>query len=165
MIIEIFRDIDGFEKYYSVSNLGNVKSKKRDIILKPLLGTMGYLYVNLYKNKIGKHYFIHRLVCQSFHDNPLNKKCVNHLDGDRLNNVFYNLEWATYSENNMHAYRVLGRKTNGRKVAKIDNHNNVIEIYRSAREAGRKNNVTHGNISQVCRGVRIKCKGVRYKYI
>ena len=51
MIIEIFRDIDGFEKYYSVSNLGNVKSKKRDIILKPLLGTMGYLYVNLYKNK------------------------------------------------------------------------------------------------------------------
>ncbi len=56
--------------------------------------------------------YIHRLVAECFIPNPLNKRCVNHIDGNKLNNDLSNLEWVTHSENHKHAYRELGRKPN-----------------------------------------------------
>ena len=86
--------IEGFDKFYQISECGLVKSFKsfrkngRIKIPRILEGTYsgGYLGVTLTKNGKSKIYFIHRLVAQAFIKNPGNKPCVNHKDGDKFNN-------------------------------------------------------------------------------
>lgn len=109
---EIWKDIKGYEGLYQVSNYGRVKSldRKSDIdgrlikskILKPGLNNPGYKFVILRKNGISENKMIHRLVAETFLNNPMD--CVNHKDGNKLNNHMSNLEWCTYSENKKHAY-------------------------------------------------------------
>lgn len=114
--MEIYKDIIGFENIYQISNLGNVRSldrlvrshkdKTRTIKGKsyiPYIGLRGYKTVNLRIAKNIKLIPIHRLVAIAFIDNPDNKPCVNHKDGNKLNNEISNLEWVTYKENNNHA--------------------------------------------------------------
>lgn len=76
-----------------------------------------YGVVNLHS----KTYHVHRLVAETFIPNHLNKKCVNHIDGDGMNNNVDNLEWCTYKENNQHASKVL------RRMGKIINGKNMTE--------------------------------------
>lgn len=87
---------------YSISSYGRVKSIKRNLIMKQHLNTHGYYIIRI--NKQTKT--IHRLVAQTFIPNPENKKTVNHIDGNKLNNKVYNLEWATHSENLKHAFEI-----------------------------------------------------------
>lgn len=112
---EVWKPIEGYEGLYEVSNLGRVKNLERRIpfgyglrtiperILKNNVNEFGYLYVRLYKDAKGKKHKIHRLVAQTFIENPENKKCVNHIDGNKQNNSVENLEWVTHSENMKHA--------------------------------------------------------------
>ena len=98
---EIWRDIDGYEGLYQVSNKGRVKSLKygKERILRPGWKTGGYLFVILCKNGNQSKQRIHRLVAQAFIPNPNNKPQVNHLDENKKNNCVDNLEWATAKEN------------------------------------------------------------------
>jgi hypothetical protein len=118
--MEIWKDIKGYEGLYQISNLGNVKSlpKKCDLpnghsritiekIMKFGTNPNGYKYVNLRKGKVPKNIRVHRLVAEHFISNLWNKKCVNHINGIKSDNREINLEWATSSENNLHA-RVTG---------------------------------------------------------
>lgn len=98
---EIWKDIDGYEGLYQVSNLGRVKSSKHDIILKTY-SNRGYHQVQLSKNNIKSNKTIHRLVAQAFIPNPDNKPQVNHIDEDKTNNKVSNLEWVTAKENSNH---------------------------------------------------------------
>lgn len=112
---EVWKDIPEFEGLYQISNLGRVKSVARmkkhysklvyvpELIRKPGYDKDGYCIVPLNKN--GKKYMrkIHRLVAQLFIPNPLNKPVVDHIDGDRTNNIYTNLRWATVKENNKYA--------------------------------------------------------------
>jgi len=103
---EIWKDIDGFEGLYQVSNYGRVRSitrivKKWDgertvngIVLKQAKNTKGYCFVQLYKNGIGKNAVIHRLVAQAFIPNPQGLPQVNHKDENKDNNTALNLEWC-----------------------------------------------------------------------
>ena len=115
---EVFVDIPGYEGYYQVSNYGKVISLDRVIkektgktqalkgrILKLRINPGGYYYVGLGKNGSKATFAIHQLVAQAFIPNPKNKKTVNHMDGNKLNNSVANLEWSTYSENLEHAYK------------------------------------------------------------
>ena len=68
------------------------------------LGKNGYLHVDIHENGVGKKHAIHRLLAQTFIPNPEQKRTVNHIDGNKLNNKLSNLEWATDSENIQHAY-------------------------------------------------------------
>lgn len=99
---EIWKDIKGFEGLYQVSNLGRVKSLKKDIIMKPSKHREGYLYYILRKQG-RKTFKAHRLVAITFIPNPESKPEVNHKDGNKKNNSADNLEWLTRSENAIHA--------------------------------------------------------------
>ena len=106
---EIWKDIEGYESYYQVSNLGRIKSLKcwagylyvdRVKILKNILSKRGYYVVRLFKNKKGKNFYVHTLVAKTFIPNPYNKKYVDHINTNRLDNKVDNLKWVTMTENN-----------------------------------------------------------------
>ena len=101
---EVWKDIDGYDGKYQVSNLGQIRSthsgkKDRIIILKPMVQKNGYLYVALWKNNKKKNKLIHRLVALAFVDNPHNYPEVNHKDENKENNISGNLEWCEHIYN------------------------------------------------------------------
>lgn len=95
--------VEGYEGLYSVSEFGDVFSYKSNLHLKPQ-EKRGYLAVNLYKEGEIKSPLIHRLVAKAFIGNPEDKPQVNHKNGDKHKNIVANLEWATSSENSLHAF-------------------------------------------------------------
>ena len=115
-IKEEWKDIKGFEGRYKISNRGEIVRysvvdeyedriiNRKEKVIKPSINNQGYLKVGL--NKDGKYYnrYIHRLIAETFIDNPLGKPCVNHIDGNKLNNNLNNLEWVTQKENTIHAH-------------------------------------------------------------
>lgn len=109
-IMETWKNIKGYEGLYLVSNLGRIKSLKRQRIRKIATTRIGYCVVNLSKDGIKKLKTVHRLVALAFVPNPDNKQCINHKDGNKLNNKIENLEWCTHSENSKHMVEVLGIK-------------------------------------------------------
>lgn len=105
---EIWKDIEGYEGKYQVSNLGRIKSLERknsrgnqirEKILKLIYDKDGYLLVNLYKNSKKKTYKVHRLVALAHIPNPNNYPQVNHKDENPSNNHISNLEWCTNKYN------------------------------------------------------------------
>lgn len=100
--MEKWANIKGFE-HYQISDKGNVKGPRG--IMKTRPNSRGYMIVGL-RNKTDKQkiFSVHRLVAEHFIDKPDNKNYVNHIDGNKSNNVKDNLEWVTQSENQIHAY-------------------------------------------------------------
>ena len=98
-LIECWRKLEDFENY-SVSSFGRVRNDITKRILKPGISSSGYYGVKLYQNNKKKTFLVHRLVAIYFIANPMNKKCVDHIDHDRKNNRIFNLRYATYQENN-----------------------------------------------------------------
>ena len=116
--MEIWKDIQGYENLYQVSNLGRIKSldrkvkvgiKNNDIvlhkgkILKLNQKRNGYLSVDLSKEGIVKTISVHRLVAIAFIPNVDNKMQVNHINAKKYDNRVENLEWCSYEENKEHA--------------------------------------------------------------
>ena len=168
--MEIWKDVVGFERAYRVSNLGRVKSKIRkgvieEKLLKPYKNNKGYECVDLWDNNHKKK-LVHRLVAEAFIPNPEHKKVVNHKDGNPLNNKIDNLEWCTYSENMLHSFRVLGRRTvkgmviNNKPVRCLD----TGEVFVSASEAARQKGCSQSNITKAILGERNKAGGLRWSY-
>lgn len=159
-----WRTIEGYEGYYEVSDKGDVRSLDR-IVPSGKHGTRkiygrtmkltqsygrnndGYLVVNLRKDHTSKVIPVHRLVAKAFIQNPDNLPTVNHKDGDKTNNKVDNLEWASYSENNIHALDTGLRNPRGNMVAQYDMSKNIVGIYRSACEASRATGIGRGMIS------------------
>jgi len=98
IIYEIYKEIKDFPNY-CISNLGKVKNNKTNKILKQRLQKNGYLEVKLSKLNKTYHKYIHRLVIDAFLDNNDNKKCVDHINGNKIDNNLKNLRWATHIEN------------------------------------------------------------------
>lgn len=148
---EEWKDIGGYEGLYQISNMGQVCNYKGKI-LKPQKSAHGYLYVGLYKDGIYKRYTIHRLVALEFCKNPFGFNEINHIDENKQNNRFDNLEWCShlYNANFGNRPRKVG------KYAKTLRNNTVeqytkdgvfIQTFRSLREAERVTGFSRDNIS------------------
>lgn len=165
---EIWKDIEGYEGLYQVSNLGRIKSLKRkdslgrtiqEKILKLSKTSWGYFRITLKKENKRKNFLVHRLVAKTFIPNPNNYLEVNHKDEDKLNNEIENLEWCDRNYNANYgtikerlaeqARKRVGVKSPvARKVRCIT----TGEIFTTIREASKKFNINACNISDCCRG-------------
>lgn len=166
---EIWKDIKNYEGLYQVSNLGRVKSLPRNtnnqykngVIRQNIIRGKGYYYINLY-NKSTKLFTIHRLVAEAFIPNPSNLPCINHIDGNKLNNRIDNLEWCSYSNNEIHAYKHNLKTPLFKKVNQYDLDGNFIKTWNSIKEAELFYKTTH--IGECCRGTRNQTKNYIWKY-
>lgn len=163
-VVERWRVVEGYDGHYWVSDLGRITSLKgtRSIILAPG-GPMGYPFVNLSKNGRQTPIKIHRLVAEAFIPNPLNLPTVNHKDGSKTNNAVSNLEWATYGENNTHAYYT-GLKRQVKPVLALPIEPGVGFYFPSQSLAGR-HGFNQSSISRVCRGTKKTHAGYTWVYM
>jgi len=90
---------------YLIYENGNIYSNKSKRFIKPYKHKSGYLVMDIYINKKRKVKYIHRILAECFLENKDNKKCINHKDGNKENNNLSNLEWCTYQENSIHAFK------------------------------------------------------------
>lgn len=169
--------IAGYEGLYEVDTGGNVWSfhrggRKR---ITNHVGHSGYHRVCLSKNGQTRHIKVHRLVAAAFIENPENKKCINHKDGNPANNNLSNLEWVTHSENHLHAFRILGRKgsllnkhgkehPSSKPVIQYDLEGNYIAEYESCTDAGKATGCFARSIGQVALGRLKTTGGYKWKY-
>ena len=174
---EIWKDIEGFEGLYQVSNMGRVKSLERikwngrdyckipERIRKPQNNGNGYLYVMLWKDGKGKKYLVHRLVASVFCENPHGYTEVNHLDECKTNNCADNLEWCSRSYNMTYNGRAnkVGKKIS-KPVIAIDKRTGLILEFVSCIEAERETGIDHSNICDCCKGKRNSAGGFYWMY-
>ena len=186
-MIEEWKDIKDYENLYQVSNLGRVKSLKREIIysdgrkhtykekiLKPRKNKYGYLVVCLCNNGNRKEFFVHRLVALAFIPNPDNKPHIDHIDTNPLNNVYTNLHWVTPKENNNNELtkQHVSEAMKGKKISEETKEKRRKKIYcveldkvfNSIKEASEELGIFATTISAVCKGKRKTVGGYHFMY-
>lgn len=163
---EEWKNIEGYEGLYQVSNLGRVKSLNyrqtgREQILKTRKNNCGYLFVSLYINNKERKFTVHRLVANVFIPNPNNYPCVNHKDEDTLNNNVTNLEHCTYKYNNNYgAHNQRMAESKSIPIYCLENN----KFYKSAKQAGKELDLDSGNITKVLKGKCKQTKGYTFRY-
>lgn len=171
---EIWKDIDGYDGNYKISNFGRVKSIDRIVHgtndyfqegkIIEIANNGRYDFVRICYNGKCKNHFIHRLIAIAFIPNPNNYPCVNHKDENTKNNNIENLEWCTqkynanYGNRNNRIADKLGKKIARYKNGKID------KIYKSQAEA-RKDGFLQSQISKCCNGLLKSHKGYEWSFI
>lgn len=172
-----WKPIKGYEGYYEVSDTGVVRSLDR-IVPDSKTGTKrikgrimkqsenkdksrngdGYYVVNLRKFHTSCVTQVHKLVAEAFLSNEFNLPTVNHKDGNKHNNNVENLEWATYSDNNLHALNNGLRHPRGNVIIQRNLNGSFVSMYQSACEASRKTGIGRAIISH-CLNHRVQTAG------
>lgn len=148
---------------YMVSNYGRLKNDKNKI-LKPALRS-GYYSYSLNVDGKNKGFKIHRLVAKLFVKNDdHDRNVVNHIDGNKLNNYYKNLEWTTLQQNNQHAMDTGLIKKTVRKVGQYKN-NKLIKEFETLSQAAKEIGVNTGRIVEVCKGRRDQIGGYQWRYL
>lgn len=176
---EIWKDVAGYEGLYQVSNLGRVKSYAHLVKCRGGYRTQpskiltncydgNYFHVTLFYKGKRNIFFVHRLVAEAFIPNPQNKATINHIDGNKLNNNVCNLEWATYSENGKHAFKM------GLNIAQTTHYRGVraykyldgsfVGEYESLHDAANKLGLNVAHICSVLKGRYKHTGGYTFEY-
>ncbi len=175
-LIEEWRDIEGFDGFYQVSNTGKVRSRGNgrggrrvdQWYLRSLSANHdGYLKIRLHKGEKDVTRRVHTLVAETFIPNPDNYDTVNHKDGDKTNNNVNNLEWADRSKQMIHAYKnglkksIKGSKNSQAKLTDDDVRYIRKHYKRKSTEfgtvaLGKKFGVTNVVIGKIVRGETYK---------
>ena len=173
--MEHWKEIDGFEGIYEVSDLGRVKSLKygKEKILKPQKDGSGYLQVCLCKDGQCKSITVHRLIAEAFIPNPNNLDTINHKDEVKTNNTVSNLEWMSREDNINYGTRnkrVAEANTNNPKISKqvqmFDKKTGeLLATFPSLMEAVRVTGINQGNVSSCCNGKLKSAGGYVWKYL
>lgn len=189
---ETWKPVAGYEDRYEVSDGGNVRSLNyhmtgKIVNLRPIASGKGYRMVALCRNQTLRWAKVHRLVANAFIPNPGHKPQVNHINGDKTDNRAENLEWATESENMVHAYKnglkkgshewgrilgaIYGKEARSKQAERCKRAVVAINIksgeevkFESAAEAERIIGVNHSSISKVCAGRQKFAKGYTFRY-
>ena len=181
MMNEIWKDINGYEGLYQISNFGNVKSlsnnfSRKEKILKPKQ-RKGYLYVSLCKNGKRKYYLVHRLVAEHFIPNPDNKPYIDHINGYKSDNRVCNLRWCTQKENmnnpltidkickNAHLKNKFSAEHPlSKPILQFSKDGELIKKWNSITDIKRELRINIGNICQCCKGKRNIAGGYIWRY-
>lgn len=164
------KDIKGYEGIYKIDEFGNILSCSTGLIRKPSKAGNGYLYLPLCKNGRKKYKRVHRLVAETFLDNPHNHPQVNHKDENIYNNHVSNLEWCTQYYNLNYGTRnarISKSRINNPKISKPVQQLKdgvIIKTYPSIQEACRDGVFKKANIHAVCNGRRKKHGGYNWQY-
>lgn len=170
---EIWKDIEGYEGLYQVSNLGRVKSLKRrmyDINNKKIIqykrekilksyNNRGYKIVKLTKNGKNQFVYVHRLVCSSFNKLSLNNKKakINHIDENKSNNNINNLEICSQKYNVRYSIKK-------NKIAQIKD-NKIIKVWNYLYLIEEELGFNKSNICMCCRGKKKTAYGYIWRYV
>lgn len=158
---EIWKDINGYNGAYQVSNLGRVyckesyvfgfwdisKVRKKPHILAQANNGNGYKYVTISINKRRKNHYIHRLVAEAFLPKQSNSAVVNHKNGIKSDNRLENLEWCTRKENIQHAIKNGLIKTGINSKYSLKVYNTITnQTYHSIKEAAINCGINYGTL-------------------
>lgn len=179
---EIWKDVEGYEGYYKVSNKGRVKSLKRtvkhggsvtrtfpELILKPNKVNFGYMQVTLNKDGKRRSRYVHNLVMESFVGPKRLGYEVNHINEDKEDNSLDNLEYLTSKENNNYGSRIskyIQKATNGKRSKKVKGTHIITGktvVFPSISEAKRQGYGNH--ISDVVHGKRNQSGNYKWEFI
>ena len=152
---EIFKPVKGYEGIYEISNLGNIRNRKR--ILKPFID-LGYFRIDLCNNGNVERKKIHILVAEAFCEKPDGAVEVHHINKNKLDNRAENLVWLTHIEHQVIHQNIFAPKP----IKRIDPNGNVVR-FESAQAAGRAGFNT-GHIIACCKGNEKTHKGFRWEY-
>lgn len=170
-----WRPVVGYEGYYEVSDIGQVRGVARDVyhgngtyrkqhskVLRPHPDGGGYLQVGLHREGSAHMAKIHRLVAIAFLPNPGGLLEINHLDENKRNNALSNLEWCTRKENENYGtkrmrsvantdYKAIGQKLS-KRVAQYTLDGELVNVWDSLRSVHKATGYSTGNISMCCTG-------------
>lgn len=168
--MEIWKDIQGYEGSYQVSNLGRVKSIERvtkegnhrsEKQMKLQKTKRGYLTVILTKDGNPKIHLVHRLVGIAFIPNPTGKEQINHINEQKEDNRVENLEWSTAKEN-MNWGTAIDRRS--KKLRKPVICIELGMLFDGLPEAEKQTGAKRSNICKCLKGIRETAGGYHWKY-
>lgn len=168
-----------YNNNYEVSNLGNVRNRKSQKILKPAISNKGYYLVSLSRDCKQHTYTIHKLVMEHFNRCAFDYEVINHKDHNKLNNTLENLEYITQKENVKDAYNnglcencrkqaqkniLKASESQKIKVNQYDLEGNFIKCWDYIRQIQKELGISNANIVKCCKGERKSTGGYIWKY-
>lgn len=145
--VEQWKQIEGYP-HLLISTKGRIYTKTYDRLLKPYVTNRGYLNIGLNKDKVIKTTGVHRLVARAFIPNPDNLPCVDHIDGNKLNNKVENLQWISTSNNMRKACKGKGKLGTPIPVICVE----TGKVYRSLKEAANAHRIPSAIMSSLVKG-------------
>lgn len=162
----MYKILDEFPNYI-ISSDGCIINMKTGFVLYGSDKPNGYKEVSI-RNANGqrKYVGIHRLIAKAFCQKPTGKEHINHIDGNKRNNVYTNLEWCTPSENIAHAFKTGLKKqdTSGKSVIATNIETGEETLFKTIYRAARSVGTSQGNICMTCQGKRPYAGGYYWRY-
>lgn len=184
---EIWKQVTGYEGLYEISSWGRIKSlakykrgrcnsqclAKERVIFEFSTNKNNYPHFSLYNNGVAKKYRVHSLVAEHFCIKPSTTEAlvVNHIDGNKKNNYYQNLEWCTHKQNINHAFdtglnKRVTQETNpkNKKIIQKSQSGELINEYYSIAEAQRQTGFQSSNIVNVLKQRKKTAYGFKWEY-